>query len=538
MPFERIARLRITASDKAGEHMSNTFRFAALSECTSNLLWRFVLVLLWMPACFPALAYPQAGPASQQVSPPEDLPEEVEDQPPAHGDVIIDDRQILTVYQPVGPLDPIQRAEKIKERIVALARAEQVPAESVALETREAWTEIVANGTHILAVTDVDARLAGKPRKQLSIEYAGNIRQAIVNYRREHSVNSTLRNILFTVIATAILLPLAYVLRKLRLVLGGRLRKWIEARTTAETKKTALQISITYGMSLILALGGVLRWLLLICLFEVYLTIVLSFFPSSRSVSHAITGWIFSASSDVGKAALAYLPNLCIIAVVVLVASQLFRLITMVFGEIHKENLSIAGFYPEWAEPTRKLIRLAILVLVLIVIFPYLPGSKSPAFQGISIFVGVLLSLGSSSAVANAIAGVILTYMRSFSHGDWVKIGDVVGEVVEKNMLVTRIMTQKQEIITIPNATVMNGSVMNYTREAKHAGVIFHTTVTIGYDAPWKTVHHLLIGAAMETKRVLHQPAPFVLQTALNDFYVAYELNAYTDMPREMQFIY
>jgi small-conductance mechanosensitive channel len=179
-----------------------------------------------------------------------------------------------------------------------------------------------------------------------------------------------------------------------------------------------------------------------------------------------------------------------------------------------------------------------VVVLVIIIIFPYLPGSKSPAFQGVSIFVGVLLSLGSSSAVANAIAGIILTYMRSFAVGDWVKIGDTTGEVVEKNALVTRIVTQKREIITIPNATVMNGSVMNYTREAKNGGVIFHTTATIGYDAPWKTVHQLLIDAARATEHILHSPAPFVLQTALNDFYVSYELNAYTDVPTKMQTIY
>jgi small-conductance mechanosensitive channel len=179
-----------------------------------------------------------------------------------------------------------------------------------------------------------------------------------------------------------------------------------------------------------------------------------------------------------------------------------------------------------------------VIALTIIVIFPYLPGSKSPAFQGISIFVGVLLSLGSSSAVANAIAGIILTYMRSFLIGDWVKIGDTTGEVVEKNILVTRILTPKNEVITIPNATVMGGSVMNYTHEAKNAGVIFHTTVTIGYDAPWKMVNRLLLDAAMATENVLGDPQPFVLQTALNDFYVSYELNAYTDVPRRMQFIY
>ena len=209
------------------------------------------------------------------------------------------------------------------------------------------------------------------------------------------------------------------------------------------------------------------------------------------------------------------------------------------FAEVGKGNLVLGGgFYPEWAEPTAKMIRMLVLVLVVIIIFPYLPGSKSPAFQGISIFVGLLLSLGSSSAVANAIAGIILTYMRSFNVGDWVKIGDTTGEVIEKNMLVTRVVTPKRETITIPNATVMGGSVKNYTREAKNAGVIFYTTVTIGYDAPWRTVHQLLIDAAAATEHILHNPAPFVLQTALNDFYVSYELNAYTDLPTKMQVIY
>jgi small-conductance mechanosensitive channel len=273
-------------------------------------------------------------------------------------------------------------------------------------------------------------------------------------------------------------------------------------------------------------------------LFEVYLTVVLSFFPQTRAVSHAVTGWIVGALKSMGSSALDYVPNLFVVAVIVLVAVQVSKLVRMVFDEIGKGNLSINGFYPEWAEPSAKLIRMLVLVLAIVVVFPYLPGSKSPAFQGISIFVGVLLSLGSSSAVANAIAGIILTYMRSFAVGDWVKIGDTVGEVREKSMLVTRVLTPKHEIITIPNATVMSGSVTNFTREAKNSGVIFHTMVTIGYDAPWKIVHGLLIDAAMATNGVLHSPPPFVLQSQLNDFYVSYELNGYTDAPRRMQFIY
>jgi small-conductance mechanosensitive channel len=167
-------------------------------------------------------------------------------------------------------------------------------------------------------------------------------------------------------------------------------------------------------------------------------------------------------------------------------------------------------------------------VLGAVVIFPYLPGSKSPAFQGISIFLGILLSLGSTSAVAHAVAGTILTYMRPFQLGDRVRISEVVGDVVEKNLLDTRIQTIKNEIITIPNANILNGQMWNYSTSARENNLILHTTVTIGYDAPWRTVHELLIGAALSTQGIQQQPRPFVLQTALNDFYVSYELNAYT----------
>ena len=152
-----------------------------------------------------------------------------------------------------------------------------------------------------------------------------------------------------------------------------------------------------------------MRWLVLIALFEVYLTVILSFFPYTSFVSHAVTGWIVSALQTMGDSALRYLPNLFVVAVIVIIANQIFRLISMIFDEISKGNLTISGFYPEWAEPSAKLARLMVLALVIVVIVSYLPGSKSPAFQGISIFVGLLLWLGSTSAVANAIAGIILT---------------------------------------------------------------------------------------------------------------------------------
>jgi small-conductance mechanosensitive channel len=179
-----------------------------------------------------------------------------------------------------------------------------------------------------------------------------------------------------------------------------------------------------------------------------------------------------------------------------------------------------------------------IIAFVLVVAYPYIPGSESPAFKGVSIFMGVIFSLGSTSTIAGMTAGMTLIYMRSFREGDVVKIGEATGVVLQRKMMVTRLKTFKNEEVFIPNSSILTSHVVNYSQQARGEGVILHTTVTIGYDAPWETVHGLLIAAAGATDHILQAPQPFVLQTALNDFYVSYELNAYTDSPQFMPRIY
>jgi small-conductance mechanosensitive channel len=419
------------------------------------------------------------------------------------GEVVIDGNPILKVYEPVATLTPGARAQGIEMRIIAFAR-DSIPSESIRLQPRDAWIEIVAGNTMIMAITDGDARATGKTRLQLALEDAQNIRQAVEAYRYNHSWRMILRGILKTALVTLILVVALWLVRRLRLLFRSRIERQIHISANLE-KKSAWHLSVAYLGPVMLAVGTILRWVLILALLEAYLTVTLGFYPSTREIS---------------------------------VTSYLIRLIRLVFNQISKGDLKIPGFYPDWAKPTDKLIRALVLVLALIVVFPYLPGAKSPAFRGISIFLGVLLSLGSSSAVANTIAGVILTYMRSFLPGDWVQIGDNMGEVVERTLLVTRILTPKAEVITIPNSTVMGGAVKNYSTEAKKSGVIFYTSVSISFDAPWRTVHQLLISAALATKHVLRQPAPFVLQRSLDDFYVTYELNAYTNTPREVLNIY
>ena len=208
------------------------------------------------------------------------------------------------------------------------------------------------------------------------------------------------------------------------------------------------------------------------------------------------------------------------------------------FQQIQHGRIVFANFPAEWAAPTNKIARVLLIAFGVVVAFPYLPASDSPAFAGVSVFMGVLFSLASSSALSNMIAGIVLTYTGAFRLGDRVKVGDSFGDIIDASLLATRVRTIKNEDITIPNSVVLGSSVINYSREANTLGLILHTSVTIGYDAPWRTVHDLLIDAALETPGVLAEPRPFVWQTALNDFYVTYEINAYTRSPRDMIDIY
>ncbi len=233
-----------------------------------------------------------------------------------------------------------------------------------------------------------------------------------------------------------------------------------------------------------------------------------------------------------------YLPNLVTIVVILVVVRYVVRTISLVFEGIRTRRIHVKNFYPEWADTSLSLIKLLIYALTAVIIFPYLPGSSSPAFQGISIFVGVLVSLGSTTAVANVVAGVVLTFTRAFKVGDQVEVSDVRGRVVERSTFVTRIQTLKNVIVSIPNSMVLTHNVINYSQNMGQSGLLVHTSITIGYDVPWQTVNALLISAAKKTENIVEHPEPFVLQTSLDDNYVSYEVNGWTRHPEQLPKIY
>jgi small-conductance mechanosensitive channel len=248
--------------------------------------------------------------------------------------------------------------------------------------------------------------------------------------------------------------------------------------------------------------------------------------------------YVFAPLRALGLGLIAYLPKLVFLVVITAVVTVAIRIVRAFFRQIADGRLVFASFPAEWAAPTDKIVRVLLIVFGLVVAFPFLPASDSPAFTGVSVFFGVLVSLASSSALSNAIAGIVLTYTSAFRLGDRVKIGDAFGDIIDTSLLATRIRTIKNEEVTIPNSIALGSAVTNYTRESQTRGLILHTAVTIGYNVPWRQVHALLLDAAQATRGILTDPKPFVWQTALNDFYVTYELNAYTASPQEMIDIY
>lgn len=448
--------------------------------------------------------------------------------------VSIDGRPVLVIYVPIGGFTVQERAEGIQQRIIALAKRRDTAPDAIHAEDRGTWTEVMAGTDRIMGITAGDAKAAERTRPELAAEYTEIIRRVVKQYREDHTWRKILWGILNALLATAAVAAFLALLFLIRHRARSRVEKWL-ARFETEVQTQSFRVRlIRYLGRPLPALSRAAFWLVVLALVQAYGTLVLRFFPTTKYTSYQITNWLFSQLAAFGKVVINYIPNLILVVLICLITSYLIKLSEHIFGEIRDQRVAIRGFYPDWAEPTAKLMRVLIIAAAAVVAFPYLPGSESPAFKGISVFLGVLLSLGSSSAMAHGVAGTILTYMRAFQVGDFVRIGSDVGEVVEKTLLVTRIRTQKNEIVTIPNGTVLGGVVVNYSAEAKNEGLIFHTTVTIGYTAPWRQVHELLIAAALATEDVLHDPPPFVLQTALNDFYVAYELNVYTDKPRNM----
>ena len=334
--------------------------------------------------------------------------------------------------------------------------------------------------------------------------------------------------LIYTLVAIGVLVFVFRFTRWLLQRANAALESWRGTRIPALRIQTYEVMSSDRITDILKELAKFLRIGALIIALYIAIPAVLSFFPWTRVWVGEILPYLLAPVYQLFWGIVSFLPNLAAIIVIAVATRYAVRFVRALFTEVARESIVFPGFHAEWAPPTSKLVNFIIIVFAVVLISPSLPGFGSPAFQGVSIFLGVLLSLGSTAAVANVVAGMALIYMGAFKVGDRVKIADAMGDVTEKTLLVTRIRTVKNVEITIPNAMVLGNYMINFSSLAEQRGLVLHTTVTIGYDAPWRQVHALLIDAARGTAGVLGEPAPFVLQSSLGDFSIAYELNVYT----------
>ena len=270
-----------------------------------------------------------------------------------------------------------------------------------------------------------------------------------------------------------------------------------------------------------------------------YLPFLFSLMPQTKEYADIVLGYIKKPLFFLYDGLVSFIPNLFFILVIFFVTKYLLKFLKYVTTELEREAVRLDGFHADWARPTFNLLRVFIVAFALIIVFPYIPGSDSPAFKGLSIFFGVLFSLGSTSAISNIVAGVVITYMRPFKVGDRVEIGNTIGDVTERSLLVTRIRTIKNLDVTIPNSSILGNHIINFTKNAaEDVGIILHTSVTIGYDVPSNDVIKALIAGAKKTEMILETPTPFVFVKNLDDFYVNYEINVYTKNPEKSALIY
>ncbi len=343
---------------------------------------------------------------------------------------------------------------------------------------------------------------------------------------------------LFLLVGIIILIALIPLVTRLFASLNLLVERWCH-KNLQVVRIQSLELAVPHRLTnTLIVMVKYLKFLILFLIGFGIFTLAFSIFPGTQGIVLSLFDKFINVLENFWAGVVAFVPNLIALLAIAFLTVMVLKILRFLSDGFHQGKVKFSGVHPELIDPTFQIIRFLVVAFALFASYPYIPGSSSPVFRGISIFIGFLLSLGSTSLVANIIAGVVLTYTRGLRIGDRVEIADAVGDVVDRNLLVTRIRTIKNVVITIPNGTVLNNYIINYSASAKGRGLILNTTVTIGYDVPWKQVHQLLIDAANATPDVLEKPKPFVLQTSLDNYYVSYELNAYTRKPARMANIY
>ena len=452
--------------------------------------------------------------------------------------VVADGDTLFYLYTKRGGYTPQQRAQMTGSAIEELGRRFNLRPDSVSVDHSDIVSDLMYGNKVLLSLTDQDALWEGVSRDSLANERRQNVVDKLHEMKAEHGIWRMAKRILYFVLV----IVGQYFLFRLTNWLFRKLKVRILRLKDTKIKPVSIQgyelLDAQKQANLLVFLARVGRYILmgLQLLFTVPLIFII--FPQTEGLAYRLLGYIWNPIRGIFVGIIDYIPKLFTIIVIWYAVKYLVRFVLYLAREVEGGRLKINGFYPDWAMPTFHIIRFLLYAFMIAMIYPYLPGSNSGVFQGISVFVGLIVSLGSSTVIGNIIAGLVITYMRPFKIGDRIQLNDTTGNIIEKTPLVTRIRTPKNEVVTVPNSFVMSSHTVNYSTSAREYGLIIHSEVSIGYDIPWRKVNELLIDAALNTPGVVDDPRPFVLETSLSDWYPVYQVNAYIKEADKMPQIY
>jgi small-conductance mechanosensitive channel len=461
-----------------------------------------------------------------------------DDEPAIPTAAVVVDGEALFRVRGVSAFPAEERARLVSRRIVEFARDRGQATSALRVVQTERSSDILMGDRRLLAVVDADGEIEGIHREDLARVYLERIRGAVESYRHARSPRNLLIGLGASLAATVVLAAALFVLVRL----WRRLLAFLEGRYAERVHTLEIQgIQVLHAeriRELVRSALRLVRALVVLVLAYFYLSFILTRFPWTRPAAGRLLGYVLIPLTTMGGALLAHLPNVVFLVILLVTVRYVLRVVALVFTGVERGTVTLAGFEREWAVPTYRIVRVAVIGFALVVAYPYIPGSESAAFKGVSIFFGLLFSLGASSVVANMMAGYSLIYRRTFKVGDRVKINNMVGDVTMMGLQVTHLRTVKNEDVVVPNSVVLANEVVNYSSYADGDGLILHTTVGIGYEVPWRQVEAMLLLAARRTPGLRPSPPPFVLQLSLGDFAVTYEINAYCSNPQAMAALY
>ncbi len=452
--------------------------------------------------------------------------------------LIVDGDTLFRLYNRKGGMQPEARVKEIATEILAAGKSMKLIPDSVYVFEGDYTTDIMSGSRVIISLTDNDALWQNSTRQLLGAEYKVIIEGKINQLHAKYGLQQKVKGVLYVVAIIGVMSLLIWCTNWCYRRWRFRVVRSLLRRSRHITVKDYELLNLHRMGVLFMTAFNVMRVLIILLLLFICIPMVFVVFPETKSLTYTIFGYVWNPLTGIVRSVVGFLPDLIQIIIIVLCFRYLVKGLHYLMNEIGSGRLKLSGFYPDWAQPTYYILRLLCYSFMLVMIWPLLPNSNSEVFQGVSVFIGIIVSLGSSSIIGNVMAGMVMTYMRPFRVGDFIKYGDTEGFVLEKTVLVTRIRTRKNNVITVPNSNLLGAQTTNFTSSAQDYGIIVHTKVTIGYDMPWQKIRQLLLDAAHKTKNLRLSPEPFVLITALDDFYVEYELNAYTKDYQQLPFIY